>query len=441
MKYKLCRALVAVVLACVLVVSWSPIRVQASALPEVAGVVTKVIPFAKVVEPAALGVGGTVFCWVAAALGLAFTAKEAVDAYNAYQDFTGDLETSIYYYPDGTWSYGVDVGFVDRVRAFLFHKGYVVDASKMVTTVPEGVAYGLLTPIVPCVAYRYSYHYITSGIYNVVSDAYLISLIPDNPYVVSTTTRETKTITDNGVKHYYRNVGHGIKKYSKAEFDEFMSQSSDFYHLGEAGAMYLQDVFNKYGWAGIVGNGDVSIGYVAPPAVPMIEAYPEWHTNSRPATNPDTEEEITVLPIPLNPSADPETQIGTLTQPDIWQGSIADPMPDADTNPDTGTDTDPDSGSTGTNPSTDINDYKIDLTQFFPFCLPFDIYAFFELLAADPEAPHLEFDIPFPYMEEPWHLVIDLSAWDNVAQLARRLELLGFIIGLCVFTREKFLRS
>ena len=108
------------ILVLVLLISWSPIRVQASALPEVAGVVTKVIPFAKVVEPAALGVGGTVFCWVAAALGIAFTVKQAVDAYNAYQDFSGDLETAIYYYPDGSWSYGVDVGFVDRVRAFLF---------------------------------------------------------------------------------------------------------------------------------------------------------------------------------------------------------------------------------------------------------------------------------------------------------------------------------
>ena len=98
--------------------------------------------------------------------------------------------------------------------------------------------------------------------------------------------------------------------------------------------------------------------------------------------------------------------------------------------------------STGTvvTPSA-ITDYSIDLTSFFPFCLPFDIYAFFELLAADPETPHLEFDIELPFMQEPWHVVIDLSAWDSTALLARRLELLAFIIGLCVFTREKFLRS
>ena len=98
--------------------------------------------------------------------------------------------------------------------------------------------------------------------------------------------------------------------------------------------------------------------------------------------------------------------------------------------------------STGTvvTPSA-ITDYSVDLTSFFPFCLPFDIYAFFELLAAEPETPHLELDIEWPFMQEPWHVVIDLSAWDSTALLARRLELLAFIIGLCVFTREKFLRS
>jgi hypothetical protein len=100
--------------------------------------------------------------------------------------------------------------------------------------------------------------------------------------------------------------------------------------------MFLQDVWNYFGWTGVCGSTDVDIGYVGAPSVPMPDAYPEWHTNARPATNPDTDEEITVLPIPLNPSADPETQIGSLTQPDIWQGSIADPLPDS------GTDTDPD---------------------------------------------------------------------------------------------------
>jgi len=92
-------------------------------------------------------------------------------------------------------------------------------------------------------------------------------------------------------------------------------------------------------------------------------------------------------------------------------------------------------------PSGNVDSYAIDLTSFFPFCIPFDLYDFLSLLLAEPEAPHFEFDIDFPYMNEPWHLVIDLSPWDGVAQLLRRLELLLFIVGLGMVTREKFLRG
>lgn len=90
---------------------------------------------------------------------------------------------------------------------------------------------------------------------------------------------------------------------------------------------------------------------------------------------------------------------------------------------------------------TDIGSYALDLTDFFPFCIPFDIVDFLTLLAAEPEAPYFEFDINFPYMDAPWHVVIDLSAWDSIAALLRTLELLAFIIGLAVVTREKFLRG
>lgn len=397
------------------------------ALPEVAAGTAHIIPFAQVWEPAALGLGGQVFGYVLGGIGVVLTGVQLVNAYNDFQEYSGLMDVSVYYYPDGTWSYGVDVGFIDRVRAFAFDRGYVVHAENLATTVAEGELFGSLTAKVPCVAYQYSYHYVISGVYNVVSDAYLVSLIPGEKAVSNGSPAYNTYIKDNEQTHYAKTVAHGIKKYSAEEFDEFMSTASKYYHMGEYNSLYLQDVFNKFGWTGIAGNGDVTIGHVAPLADPLPEAYPEWHTNSRPASNPDTNEEVTVLPIPFNPSADPGLEPDVLTQPDIWQGSIADPMPQ------------PDSGTNA--PSEDIAKFGVDLTSFFPFCLPFDIYAFFELLAAEPETPHLEFDIELPFMQEPWHVDIDLSAWDSTALLARRLELLAFIIGLCVFTREKFLRS
>lgn len=403
MKHKLFRGLVALVLVCVLVVNVSPIRAEASALPEAAGVVTKVIPFAKVVEPAALGVGGTVFCWVLMGLGVVASGYRLVKLYNDFQDFSGLLDVSLYYYPDGTWSYGVEMSFIEKVHAFIWKNG-VVETKWNSHAVDS-----------PCSSYADALAYARH-----CRTAVWTADAAGNPIIVVTGNIDgDRVLYDDGTLRINGNYMY------HSRYDGGTAWTK----LSPTGYSYYYDCKLIETSPVAPAIDGVSVGVVSPLEVPMPEAYPEWHTNSRPATNPDTDEEITVLPIPLNPSADPETQIGTLTQPDIWEGSIADPLPDTD--PDTGTDV----------PPADIADYSVDLTSFFPFCLPFDIYAFFELLAAEPETPHLEFDIELPFMQEPWHVVIDLSAWDSTALLTRRLELLAFIIGLCVFTREKFLRS
>lgn len=80
------------------------------------------------------------------------------------------------------------------------------------------------------------------------------------------------------------------------------------------------------------------------------------------------------------------------------------------------------------------------LQNVFPFCIPFDIYAFFECLAADPVAPSFtwRFYIPGICDEE---LEIDLAAFDSAARILRTMELLLFIVGLAFVTRDKFLRG
>lgn len=88
-----------------------------------------------------------------------------------------------------------------------------------------------------------------------------------------------------------------------------------------------------------------------------------------------------------------------------------------------------------------IGDYALDLTEFFPFCIPYDIKEFLSLLSAAPEAPVFDWDIVVPSLNWGVHLTVDLSPWNNVAALFRKLELLGFIIGLGFVTREKFLRG
>lgn len=99
--------------------------------------------------------------------------------------------------------------------------------------------------------------------------------------------------------------------------------------------------------------------------------------------------------------------------------------------------TDTPASSISSNPS----DYQAPgLQSVFPFCIPFDIYAFFECLAAEPEAPSFvwRFYIPGICDED---IEIDLSVYDSAARILRTMELLLFIVGLAFVTRDKFLRG
>lgn len=80
------------------------------------------------------------------------------------------------------------------------------------------------------------------------------------------------------------------------------------------------------------------------------------------------------------------------------------------------------------------------LDEIFPFCIPFDIYHFFEALAADPVAP--SFEIPFVIEGVvDYTFEIDLEPFDQVAQVLRLVELLAFCVGLAFVTRSMFIRG
>lgn len=144
----------------------------------------------------------------------------------------------------------------------------------------------------------------------------------------------------------------------------------------------------------------------------------------------------------LNPIYDPGTNPGTGTDPDPGTN------PGTGTNPDPGTDSNPDSGTDSEAKLEEWLDPKpqdmvIDITwsDFFPFCIPKDILDMVRAFQAEPEAPHFVFDVDFPYMEEPWHIDIDFSVWDPVALVLRRLELLLFVVGLAMATRNYYIRG
>lgn len=125
------------------------------------------------------------------------------------------------------------------------------------------------------------------------------------------------------------------------------------------------------------------------------------------------------------------------------------PTPGTDVDPGTGTETlpatepseDPGEATEATTvtepwePPEDPGQFALDLSEVFPFCIPFDLYDFLSLLNADPVAPVIDWEIALPGGGS-YPLRIDLSPFDSVAQLLRRLQLLLFIVALGIKTRD-----
>lgn len=115
----------------------------------------------------------------------------------------------------------------------------------------------------------------------------------------------------------------------------------------------------------------------------------------------------------------------------------ADTKDDAKDDADTDTDTKEDI-KTDVDVPDDMKDYTPKLIDLFPFCIPFDIYRFLKCLAADPEAPVID----FPLITEnsfgipPYTLHLDFSKFDDVAKILRTMELLGFCVGLAFVTNN-----
>lgn len=429
------------VLVCVLLISWSPIRAQASVLGGAALLFGDDAIAIILAVLAGLGVCVAVGS-ESSDLETRAIARNAMDAMEDAGKFVVDGGLTVYNSLSESWSYAVSTDLVQWLHGWLFESDVVSYNERYVDTFPTSESARNAYQE----AMSYPYHLVFAPLPN-----YNWTLVGSDSPIEVVSSDSTGTIIKFG---YYG--GYTYSCQSSGKVTKTHRTSSSLHISGTLGSAVQPEITT---------TTQTKLGDVAPPGTDIETEYGEYIVIVAPNGVPDTggdggddeQPKIPVLPVPYLPPS----EIPNVPQKDIWKGNKVEiENPDTGDTPDptTGTDTDdPDSGSndpttpttgtdtdpdTGTDvPPADIADYSVDLTNFFPFCLPFDIYAFFELLAADPEAPHLEFDIPFPFMDEPWHLVIDLSAWDNVALLARRLELLGFIIGLCVFTREKFLRS
>lgn len=164
-----------------------------------------------------------------------------------------------------------------------------------------------------------------------------------------------------------------------------------------------------------------------------------------------------------NPSTDPQPTTAPDPDPNPTTAPNPDPDPDPDPNPDPTTtpavnpepSTAPKPSGTPENPDdtdTDIDpdDYKSDLRLVFPFCIPFDLVHLIQAFEAEPEAP--VFEIPFDLeLENPWTgkkildyhetFKLDMSDYESVIKIFRIFEIIFFIIGLLMITRQQMIKG
>lgn len=135
-----------------------------------------------------------------------------------------------------------------------------------------------------------------------------------------------------------------------------------------------------------------------------------------------------------DPGLDPEKMIEELRK--LLQQQQPNPDPDPEPDPDPDPDpSDPDTPGGGDGTPPDFNGMMLPgLKDFFPFCIPFDLYNMMQALCAEPEAPKFQFATSF--LGQVYTVDIDLSAWDNVAATIRYMVVAIYIVALAVATRK-----
>lgn len=150
-------------------------------------------------------------------------------------------------------------------------------------------------------------------------------------------------------------------------------------------------------------------------------------------------------------SIEPSENTGTGDGTDSGDGTDPGTGTTPGTGDGTGSDTDTNTG-TGSDMTVEDAQQNLDKNQFllpdtitekFPFCVPFDIIRAFQLFNSDTRtAPRVELPLKTTaYIGDESvtideKLVIDLSEFDEVAELLRTLELIGFIVALALVSRD-----
>lgn len=97
----------------------------------------------------------------------------------------------------------------------------------------------------------------------------------------------------------------------------------------------------------------------------------------------------------------------------------------------------PDAGDNELN-GEELSGVTFSLSEYFPFCIPFDLVRAFKLLVADAEAPRWEVPLHAEFLGYVlnYTFVIDMSQFEVLVKVFRMCETIGFCIGLLLLTRN-----
>ena len=171
---------------------------------------------------------------------------------------------------------------------------------------------------------------------------------------------------------------------------------------------------------------------------------PEINPNYSPEIAPSYIQEL-IQQLQKQPDPNPDPNPNPNPNPD--PNPDPNPNPNPDPNPDPEVTPKPDEDTSN---DIDPKNYTADLKKIFPFCIPFDLVHLIQAFEAEPEAPVFEFPLDLE-LENPWtgkkildyHHVfkLDMSDYEPVIKIFRIFEIIFFIIGLLMITRQQMIKG
>lgn len=195
------------------------------------------------------------------------------------------------------------------------------------------------------------------------------------------------------------------------------------------GLSYLNDLANmaKHQGLNAIGND--------PSLDDMKQHLRDIIANLRPGYDPVTDPSVDPA---LDPICYPDTIPTPVIDPtaDVVLQPAKDPTPSPNPDPSPSTSPKPTMQPTPS-PGEGIDNTKpiVDLSKFFPFCIPFDLIHLVQALDADPVAPKWTLKLEPPQFPVEWEVTLDLSQFESLAKIFRTGETLLFVVGLILITR------